>query len=155
MTSSISFDLTSDGVSNVSQSNTTGVTQQVDCNSGSTDGQCTGQADNSGIAFSNIQFDPDQKILSMTLDGQAANPCFSFAGINPAPNIHYKVQISFNTTNRTWGLTATIGMFPSFEGYIQVGSNSPGTLLQAVAQDFNGGTSIYLSRPDLEITGSY
>ena len=156
MTSSLSLDLSSDGINSVSPTHATGTTQEVDCNSGSIDGKCTGQADNSGMSFSNIQFDADQKIFSFTLDGQAANPCFTFVGMSVAPNIHYKVLFSANATNRTWGLTATLGVFPSFEAYLQVGSNSPITLFQAKAQEFNGGTSIFLSRqPDIEVTGTY
>src|SRR5262249_37146686 len=57
LTSKISFDLSSQGVSNVNQSHDTGVTHKVDCASGSTAGLCTDKAPTGGMTFKNIQFD--------------------------------------------------------------------------------------------------
>jgi hypothetical protein len=156
MTSTIIFTLTGTGISSVTQVHQTGVTQKVNCGSGATAGLCRAQAENRGMEFKNIQFDAAQKIASMTLEGAASNPCFEWAGPNPAPNIHYKVLLSFDTTNKTWGLTAIAGQFPAFEGYIQVEGGPVKTLFQLKALEFNLGTAIYLDRiPHVEVTGTY
>ncbi|MHC4050134.1 DUF3238 domain-containing protein [Bradyrhizobium sp. 25ACV] len=156
MTSSINFTLTGSGISAVTQSHATGVTQKVDCASGNTGGLCRGQAQNLGMQFKNIQFDAAQKIASMTLEGAASNPCFQWGLANPAPNIHYKLLLSFNAINKTWGVTAMTGQFPSFEAYMQVDGGPVKTLFQLTALEFNLGSAIYLDRvPDTELTGSY
>jgi hypothetical protein len=155
MTSKISFNISAQGVNNISQVHETGITHKVDCIAGSTSGLCTGQAETTGMAFKNIQFDQTQKIFSMTLEGGASNPCFQFAGINPVPNIHYKILFSFNTNNKTWGLTAITGMFPSFEGYMKIDTRPVVVLFQARAQEFNGGAALVSDRTQLEITGNY
>lgn len=155
MTSAISFDLTDDGLKNVSQTHTTGITHKVDCATGNTAGLCTDQANNLGMSFKNIQFDKAQKIASFTLDGLASNPCVQWQNVNPAPNIHYKVFFSFNAINKTWGLTAMTGQFPAFEGYITSNGGKPRPLFQLKAMEFNRGVGIYNSRVDIETTGSY
>jgi hypothetical protein len=155
MTSVIKFDLTPNGIKNRSDNNYTGVTQQLACDSGSTAGQCTGRAPASQMSFSNVQYDADHQIFSATLNGLASNPCFTYSGINVAPNIHYSAQFSLNAKNRTWGLTAKIGQFPAFEAYLQVGTYPPIPMFQAQAQAFLGGLGIFNSRDELEVTGSY
>jgi len=156
MTSKITFDLDASGGTNISTSQATGLTQRVDCSSGSTDGLCSGQAATDNMSFTNIQFDQNQQILSFTLDGRASNPCFEWQDISIAPNIHYKLYFTFNVNNRGWGITGTLGDFPAFEGYMQVNGNAPVTLFNAGAHEFNAGLGIASDRsPDLEITGMY
>jgi hypothetical protein len=156
LTSNIAFKLSSAELSGITQSHQTGITQKVDCATGNTAGLCRAQATSKGMEFRNIQFDAGQKIASMTLEGSASNPCFDSVMGSPAPNIHYKVQLSFNTNNRTWAVTAVTGQFPAFEAYMQVDSGPVKPLFQLKALNFNLGSAIFLDRvPQVELTGTY
>lgn len=156
LSSVLSFTLTQQGQSNWQHQPSSGVTHQVDCNTGSAAGLCEASAPVTEIVVNNVRFDGAQKILSFTMEGKGANPCVNLPifNLNPAPKIHWKLNFAFNTTNRSWGVMGEIGNFPSFEAYIQTDNQLPQPVFQSKANAFALGVGIATSR-QLEVTGRY